>query len=207
MTPNYCFFFVLFFIGHRRRKNKWARNYAMHNYVPTLCLIHYWFVFKFLANFTSVGEKRVFLQLICCKNLYHQSRRENRKITVNIKVIKWHNENLLVLTHLASLVKLHYFQFAFLENCGYKKQKKSIKDQRNFCLNTFFEVFANFVSAHSKIWCLRFFYKQNDINFFIPPVGDLPEIEECLIWQLQRSAIHSPNINFVCFLNHQSVNL
>ena len=47
--------------------------------------------------------------------------------------------------------KLHYFQFAFLENCVYKKQKKSIKDQRNFCSNTFFNVFANFVSAHSKI--------------------------------------------------------
>ena len=29
---------------------------------------------------------------------------------------------------LNSLVKLHYFQFAFLENCVYKKQKKSIKD-------------------------------------------------------------------------------
>ena len=50
-----------------------------------------------------------------------------------------------------SLVKLHYFQFAFLENCVYKKQKKSIKDQRILCSNTFFNVFANFVSAHSKI--------------------------------------------------------
>ena len=50
------------------------------------------------------------------------------------------------------LVKLHYFQFAFLENCViYKKQKKSIKDQRNFCSNAFFKVFANFVSAHSKM--------------------------------------------------------
>ena len=36
-------------------------------------------------------------------------------------------------------LKLHYFQFAVLEN-----------------------------------------YEQNDINFFIPLVGDLPEIEECL---------------------------
>ena len=79
-----------------------------------------------------------------------------------------------------SLVKLHYFQFPFLENCVHKKQKKSIKDQRKFCSNTLFKVFANFVSAHSKIWCSRFFYEQNDINFFIPPVGDLPEIEECL---------------------------
>ena len=39
--------------------------------------------------------KRVFLQLNWCKNLYHQSRRKNMKITVNIKVIKSHNENLL----------------------------------------------------------------------------------------------------------------
>ena len=50
-----------------------------------------------------------------------------------------------------SLVKLHYLQLAFLENCVDKKQKKSIKDQRNFCSNTFFKVFANSVSAHSKI--------------------------------------------------------
>ena len=50
-----------------------------------------------------------------------------------------------------SLVKLHYFQFAFLENYVYKKQKKSIKDLRSFCSNTFFIVFANFVTAHSKI--------------------------------------------------------
>ena len=58
-----------------------------------------------------------------------------------------------------SLVKLHYFQFAFLENCIYKKQKKSIKDQRNFCSNTIFKVFANFVTAHFKIWCSCFFYE------------------------------------------------
>ena len=51
----------------------------------------------------------------------------------------------------ASLVKLHYFQLAFLENCEYKKQKKSIKDQKNFCLNMFYKVFANSGSAHSKI--------------------------------------------------------
>ena len=39
-----------------------------------------------------------------------------------------------------SLVKLHYFQLSLLKNSVYKKQKKSIKDQRNFCLNTFFKV-------------------------------------------------------------------
>ena len=43
----------------------------------------------------QLEQKRVFMQLNCCKNLYHSSRRENMKITVNIKVIKWHNENLL----------------------------------------------------------------------------------------------------------------
>ena len=37
-------------------------------------------------SFMSVGAKRLFLQLNYCKNLYHQSRRENMKITVNIKV-------------------------------------------------------------------------------------------------------------------------
>ena len=59
-----------------------------------------------------------------------------------------------------------------------KKQKKSIKDQKNFCSNTFFKVFAIFVSAYSKI---RFSYEQNDIIcFFIPSVGDFPEIEELL---------------------------
>ena len=39
-------------------------------------------------NYLTVGAKRVFLQLNCCKNLYHQSRRENMKITVNIKEMK-----------------------------------------------------------------------------------------------------------------------
>ena len=68
---------------------------------------------------------------------------------------------------LSSLVKLHSFQFTFLENCVHKKQKKSIKKQRDFCSNSFFKVFANFVSAHSKIWCLRFFSELNDIIFFI----------------------------------------
>ena len=88
---------------------------------------------------------------------------------------------IMLIDHNDSLVKLHYFQLTFLENCVYKKQKKSIKDQKNFYSNTFFKVFTNFVSAHSKI-CLRFFYELNDINFFIPLVGDLPEIEneECL---------------------------
>ena len=81
---------------------------------------------------------------------------------------------------IGSLVKIHYFHFAILENCLYEKQKKSIKDQRNFWLNTFFKAFVNSVSVHSKVRCLRFSYEQNDIIFFIPPVGDLPEIEECL---------------------------
>ena len=106
-----------------------------------------------------------------------------------------------------SLVKLHYFQFAFLENCVYKKQKKSIKDQRNFCSNTFFQVFANFVSAHSKIWCSRFSYEKNDITFFIPQVGDLPEIEECLFLTTTMECNSFLNINFVSSLNHQNVNL
>ena len=52
--------------------------------------------FTWYKKYLSVGAKCIFLQLNCC-NLYHQSRRENMKITVNIKVIKWHNENLLTL--------------------------------------------------------------------------------------------------------------
>ena len=81
-----------------------------------------------------------------------------------------------------SLVKLPIFSacFILLYNCVYKKQKKSIKYRRNFCSKTFFKVFANSGSAHSKIWCSRFSYEQNDIIFFIPPVGDLPEIKEFL---------------------------
>ena len=42
----------------------------------------------FINDYNAVGAKRIFLQLNCCKNLYHQSQRENIKITVNIKVIK-----------------------------------------------------------------------------------------------------------------------
>ena len=85
-----------------------------------------------------------------------------------------------------SLVKFHYFQLAFLENCLYKKQKKSKKDQRNFCSNTFLKVFANSVSAHFKIWCLRFSYKRNEIIFIISPVDNLPEIEECLYYKTSQ---------------------
>ena len=43
------------------------------------------------------------------------------------------------------------FSVCFSRELFYKKQKKSIKDQRNFCSNAFFKVFPNFVSAHSKI--------------------------------------------------------
>ena len=62
------------------------------------------------------------------------------------------------LRNYASLVKLLHFQPCFLENCVYKKEKKSIKDQRNFCSNIFFKVFANPVSVHFKIWFSRFSY-------------------------------------------------
>ena len=47
--------------------------------------------------------------------------------------------------------KRHRFiDSAFLENCTHKKEKKSIKNQRN-CSNTFFKVFAKSVNVHSKI--------------------------------------------------------
>ena len=80
------------------------------------------------------------------------------------------------------LVKLHYFQFAFLEHWVYKKTKEINKRSREFLFKHFkkhfFKVFANNVSIRSKIWCSRFSYEQNDIIFFIPPVGDLPEIKD-----------------------------
>ena len=58
-------------------------------------------VFIYIGIFkVAVGEKRLFLQFNYCKNLYHQSQRENMKITVSSKVIKWHNENLFTLAPL-----------------------------------------------------------------------------------------------------------
>ena len=43
------------------------------------------------------------------------------------------------------------FSARFSKELRILKQKKSIKDQRNFYSNTFFKLFANSVSAHSKI--------------------------------------------------------
>ena len=37
-----------------------------------------------------------------------------------------------------------------------------------------------FIVLRKQFLCLRFSYEQSDIIFFISPVGDLPEIEECL---------------------------
>ena len=115
---------------------------------------------------------------LCMQNSKHYWNNKSSIVQSSIHTFCfWHSHNFCAFD---SLVKLRYFQFAFLENCVHKKQEKSIKDQRNFCSNAFFKMFASFVSAHSKIWCSRFIYEQNDINFFIPPVGDLLEIEECL---------------------------
>ena len=44
----------------------------------------------------------------------------------------------------------------------------------------FFKVFANFGDVDTKIWWSQSSYEQNDIIFFIPLVGNLPENEECL---------------------------
>ena len=79
-----------------------------------------------------------------------------------------------------SLVKLPIFQLSFKNNCVCNKQKKSIKGQRKFSPKAFFKVFANHISTHSKMWCWCFSYEQNYIFFFISPVDDLLEIEECL---------------------------
>ena len=90
-------------------------------------------------------------EIKCNPNLSSSFRLEPRK---NI-VFSTQNATTQVVPYLQvhpskqdSLVKFHYFQLAFLENCLYKKQKKSKKDQRNFCSNTFLKVFANSVSAH-----------------------------------------------------------
>ena len=40
---------------------------------------------------------------------------------------------------------------SFLDNCVCDKQKKTIKDQREFPPNAFFKVLANFVTVHSEI--------------------------------------------------------
>ena len=50
-----------------------------------------------------------------------------------------------------SIVKFHCFQFGFLENYVCNKQKKSIKDQRNFSFDAILKVFANLVTVHSEI--------------------------------------------------------
>ena len=47
--------------------------------------------------------------------------------------------------------KTPLFSARFSRDWLYKKQKKSLKDQKNFCSNTFFKVFANYVSVHFKI--------------------------------------------------------
>ena len=69
------------------------------------------------------NEGFLFLKLSEVKQLKSFVRiRRNFKAKKALNYKEWH----------VSLVKLHYFQFAFLENCVYKKQKKSIKNQRIF---------------------------------------------------------------------------
>ena len=50
-----------------------------------------------------------------------------------------------------SIVKFHCFQFGFLENYVCNKQKKSMKDQRNFSFDAILKAFANLVTVHSEI--------------------------------------------------------
>ena len=75
---------------------------------------------KLLQRF---GTKKLFFQSWCM-------RRPNL-------VEEYHNRTF------RQFSKTVYFQLTFLENCVYKIQKKSIKDQRNFCSNMLFKVFAN----------------------------------------------------------------
>ena len=96
------------------------------------------------------------------------------------------------------LVKLHYFQFVFIENCIYVKQKKSIKDQRNFCSNTF-------LKCSPTLWvlilrydiCAYFTNRMISISS-LPQLAIFLKLKNVYIWQLQWSAIHSKYI--FCFL-------
>ena len=49
----------------------------------------------YLYNYRQLEQNACFCSSIVVN---HQSRREYMKITVKIKVMKWHNENLLTLT-------------------------------------------------------------------------------------------------------------
>ena len=146
--------------------------FSCHQPPPTTCVFSLSFFIKSLYKSNILYTYKTFVEVTL--SLYQVMDLENKLKTVRFLFFNFNFYCFIIQSITYSLVKLHYFQLAFLENCVYKNQKKSIKDERNFCSNTFLKVFANFVSAHSKI------YKQNDINFFIPLIGDLPEIEECL---------------------------
>ena len=76
--------------------------------------------------------------------------------------------------------KTPLFSARFSRELRMNKTKEIDKRSKEFLFRHIFKVFANSVSPHSKIWCLRFSNEQNGIIFFIPPVGDLPKIEKCL---------------------------
>ena len=78
------------------------------------------------------------------------------------------------------------------------KTKEIDKRSKEFLFRHIFKVFANSVSPHSKIWCLRFSNEQNGIIFFIPPVGDLPKIEKCLYL---TTAMECNSFNSLFFLS------
>ena len=115
------------------------------------------------------------------------------------KVQPWKVRKVIkICTTIGSFVKLHYFQFAFLENCVNKKQKKSKKDQRNFCSNTLntlwvlilrYDVHASFTKRIIKISSF-------------PLLEILLKLKNVYIWQLQWSAIHF-KYKF-CFLSQSS---
>ena len=97
------------------------------------------------------------------------------------------------------LVKLHYFQLAFLENWFYKKQKKSIKDQKEIFVQTQFLKYLPTLWV-LKIWCPCFSYKQNFLHF----------LGWWSFWNWRMFIFDNyngvqliPNINFVFTLNLQ----
>ena len=64
----------IFDFGNFDKNNDFQPTDSLPSVVNLLDLLDLAFVLH------AVGAKRVFLQLNCCKNLYHQSRRENMKI-------------------------------------------------------------------------------------------------------------------------------
>ena len=140
---NECFFIIIIINDLQVRRHihasmNWSYLYNSYFYKtpfkvhPTgLPLTHHFYFL--LCSFSFL------LLALSCHSNSQKINRRNFRFSFFLFVV---NQKYWKRTY--SLVKLHYSQFTFLETCIYKKQKKSIKDQRNFCSSTSFKVFANF---------------------------------------------------------------